>query len=119
MEQQVNVIENGFERIQAGFRNVGGEFQKLQDRASENGRNFGERAQAQAAEFQKQLLDIPVVKAADEYRGEVYKQVEASFNELLQRLPVVSQDDFKKLEKKVNAMSRKIRSLEKSLAEFE
>lgn len=119
MEEQVSLFEDGIGRLQTGFRNVGGELQKLQLRATKNGRDISERAQAQALEIQKQLLEFPPIKAADNYRGEVYKQLESSLLELWHRLPVASQDDVTKLEKKVNSMSRKIRALEKTLAEYE
>ena len=115
MEARATLFEDGFERVQARFRNAGEELQKLQERADENRRDFSERAQVRAQKVQKQLLEIPAFKAADDYRIEVLKQIESNMDEFLARLPVASTSDVKKLEKKVNALTRKVRSLEKLL----
>jgi len=115
MEARATLFEDGYERVQAGFRNAGEELQKLQDRADENRRDFSERAQVRAKKVQKQLLEIPAFKAADDYRVEVLKQIESNMDVFLARLPVASTNDIKKLEKKVNALTRKVRSLEKLL----
>ncbi len=120
MEERANVFfEDSVEQFRAGFRDAGEELRRLQDRATRNSRKIGERAQARAAEIQKQLLDIPAIKAADDFRVEIYEQVESSLQEILNRIPVASQDDLKKLERKVNTMSRKIRALEKAQAQLE
>jgi hypothetical protein len=114
MEARANLFEDGFERVQARFRTAGEELQKLQERADENRRDLSDRAQARAEKVQKQLLEIPAIKAADDYRMEVLKQIESNMDEFLNRLPVASSADIKKLEKKVNALTRKVRALEKA-----
>lgn len=115
MEARANLFEDGMDRVQAGIRNAGEELHRLQERADENRRDFSERAQARAEKVQKQLLEIPAIKAADDYRIEVLKQIENNLDEFLARLPVASSNDVKKLEKKVNSLTRKVRSLEKLL----
>lgn len=115
MTARTNIIEESFERVQARFHDAGEELQKLQDRAGENRREFSERTQARAEKVQKQLLEIPAIKAADDFRIEVFKQIEANMDDFLGRLPVASTSDIKKLERKVNALTRKVRALEKSL----
>ena len=117
MEQRTRIFDESIERLQAGVRNAGDEIQKLQDRAAKNRKKIGKRAQAQAQELQKQLLEFPPIKAAEEFRSEIYKQVESNLKEIMNRIPVATQADLKKLDKKVNTMARKIRALEKSLAE--
>ena len=114
MEARANIFEDSIERVQTRFRNAGEELQKLQERADENRREFSERAQARAEKVQKQLREIPAFKAADDYRIEVLKQIEANMDEFLARLPVASSSDIKKLEKKVNSLTRKVRALEKA-----
>ena len=114
MQERVKIFEDSIERVQAAFRNTGDEIQKLQDRAAKNRREMGERAQAQAQEIQDRLLEFGPIKAVEEFRAEISKQVESNLKEILSRIPIATQDDLKKLEKKVNAMSRKVRALEKS-----
>jgi hypothetical protein len=114
MEARANIIEESFERVQDRFRSAGDELQKLQDRASKNRRDFTKRTQKRSEKVQKQLLEIPAIKAAEDFRLEVFKQIESNMDEFLGRLPVASSSDVKKLEKKVNALTRKVRALEKS-----
>ena len=114
MEARANIIEESFERVQDRFRSAGDELQKLQDRAAKNTRAFSKRTQKRSEKVQKQLLEIPVIKAADEFRTEVFKQIESNMDEFLSRLPVASNSDIKKLERKMNALTKKVRALEKA-----
>ena len=116
MSARANIIEESIENVQERFRNAGEELQRLQDRASENRREFADRAQARAEKVQKQLLEIPAIKKADDFRTDVLKQIEANVDEFVSRMPVASSNEIKKLERKVNALTRKVRALEKAQA---
>ena len=113
MQARANIIEESFERVQDRFRSAGDELQKLQDRATKNRRAFTKRTQKRTEKVQKQLLEIPAIKAADTFRVEVFKQIEANMEEFLSRMPVASNSDVKKLERKINALTKKVRALEK------
>ena len=113
MQARANIIEESFERVQDRFRNAGEELQKLQKRADKNRRQFAKRTQKRTEKVQKQLLEIPAIKAADEFRVEVFKQIEANMDEFLSRLPIAPNSDIKKLERKVSALTKKVRALEK------
>ncbi|MCP4035991.1 MAG: hypothetical protein GY733_03580 [bacterium] len=114
MEARANIIEESFERVQERFRNAGEEFQRLQDRASKNRRKLSERTQARAEKMQQQLLEIPAIKAADDFRLDLRKQVETTVEEIMARLPVASGNDVAKLERRVKALTRRVRNLEKA-----
>jgi hypothetical protein len=114
MQARTNIIEESFERVQDRFRSAGDELQKLQDRAAKNRRDFTKRTQKRSQKVQKRLLKVPAIKAADEFRVEVFKQIESNVDEFLSLLPVASNADIKKLERKVNALTKKIRTLEKA-----
>jgi hypothetical protein len=114
MAQRQNIIEESFENVQARFRSAGEELQKLQDRANENRQELADRAQARAEKVQKQLLKVPAIKAADDFRIDMVKQIEAQVDEFISRMPVASMSEVKKLERKVNGLTRKVRALEKA-----
>lgn len=114
MESRANIIEDSFERVQEQFRSAGEELQKMQDRAAENRREFADKAQARAEKVQKRLLKIPAVKRADDMRGDIMKTIESNMEEFMALLPVASNTDITKLEKKVNALTRKVKALEKA-----
>ena len=48
----------------------------------------------------------------------VRRGVEAGTEKVLGRLPVASQADIKKLERKINTLNRKLKALEKAQAEW-
>lgn len=117
MATQANVFEDGFERVQEQFRSAGEELQKLQDRAAVSRREFADKAQARADKMQKRLLKIPAIKRADAFRVDVTKAIETNVDEFMARIPVASSNEVTKLEKKVNALTRKVRALEKAAAQ--
>ncbi len=114
MQARSNIIEESFERVQDRFRTAGDELQKLQNRATKNRREFAKRTQKRTEKVQKRLLKVPAIKAADDFRAEVFKQIESNMDEFMSRLPVASSSDVKKLERKVNALTKKVRTLEKA-----
>lgn len=114
--RNTSMLEERFEQVQTRFRNAGKELQKFQKRADKNRRDFEGRARKRAEKTQQQLLEIPAIKAADEFRIDMQKQIETSVDELLSRMPIASNNDVKKLERKVNALTRKVRALEKATA---
>ena len=105
MSAPANIIEEGFENVQERFRDAGDELKKFQ-----------KRAEKRAEKVQKQLLDIPLVKKAEDLRADFVKQVEANVDEFVSRMPLASANEIKKLERKVNALNRKVRALEKAKA---
>lgn len=114
MAKRQNIIEESFENVQERFRSAGKELQKLQDRANENRQELADRAQARANKVQKRLLKVPAIKAADEFRIDMVKQIEAQVDEFMSRMPIATMSEVKKLEKKVNGLTRKVRALEKA-----
>lgn len=116
MSTQANIFEEGFENVQERFRDAGDELKKFQKRAEKNRRDVSKRAQKRAEKVQKQLLDIPVIKKAEDLRTDFVKQVEANVDEFISRIPLASANEIKKLERKVNALTRKVRALEKAKA---
>ncbi|MCP4036033.1 MAG: hypothetical protein GY944_10340 [bacterium] len=114
--RKTSVLEERFEQVQTRFRKAGKELEKLQKRADKNRRDFESRARKRADKAQKQLLEIPAIKAADDFRIDMRKQIETTVDDLLSRMPIASNSDIKKLERKVNALTRKVRALEKAEA---
>ncbi len=76
--------------------------------------SLSKRAEARGRQIRKQLLKIPVIKRADNLRSDIAKQVEANVESFLGLLTVASQRDIKKLDRKLNQISRKLKALEKA-----
>lgn len=114
MATRANIIEESFENVQERFRSAGQELQKLQKRADKNRKDFSNRAQRRAEKLQKRLMKVPAIKAADEFRIDMLKQIETQVDEFMSRMPIATMSEVKKLERKVNGLTRKVRALEKA-----
>lgn len=119
MEERSNILEEGIDRFQAAYRSAEGEIQKLQQRATKTSQELTDRLQTRARDVQKQLLEIPVVRRADQLRIDVTKQFESNVEGIIHRLPIASSNDLKKVDKKLNRLSRRLKALEKSQTEAE
>ncbi len=113
---RANTIDDTIDEIQTRFKKAGKELQKMQKRAEKNRRAFQTRAQKRVEKAQKDLRKIKVVKAAEDFTNDVRKQIETGVDDVMSRMPVASNNEVKKLERKVNSLTRKVRALEKAAA---
>ena len=71
-----------------------------------------------ADKVQKRIRKMPAVKRAEKIQKDAAKQFEANTEKFLGRLPIASEGDIKKLERKINTLNRKLKALEKAQAEW-
>ena len=103
MEQRATFLDESIDRLQS-------EFDKLQ-------KGFDKRRKRVEKETEKRLTRIrktPLVKRVESFRGDATKQFESNVDNLMKLLPVASVSQVKRLERKVNALSRKITTLERA-----
>ncbi len=111
-----STLDDTLDEIQARFKKAGKEMEKMQKRAEKNRRTFQTRAQKRVEKAQKELRKISVVKKAEDFTSDVRKQIETGVDDVMSRMPLASNNEVKKLEKKVNSLTRKVRALEKAAA---
>jgi hypothetical protein len=106
MEQRANFFDESIDRVQS-------EFDKLQ-------KTFEKRRKRVERETEKQLKRIrktPLVKRVETLRDDATKQFESNVENLMKILPVASNVQIKRLERKVNTLSRKVTALERTAAD--
>lgn len=111
-----STFEDRIDEIQVRFRNAGKELEKMQKRAEKSRRDFQKRAEKRFQKAQKEFRKNSVVKAAEDLSTDVRKQIEGGVDTIMSRMPVASNNEVKKLERKINALTRKVRALEKAAA---
>ena len=103
MEQRATFFDESIDRLQS-------EFDKLQ-------KGFDKRRKRVEKETEKRLKRIrktPLAKRVESFRGDATKQFESNVDNFMKLLPVASVSQVKRLERKVNALSRKITTLERA-----
>ena len=103
---RANTLEDTLDEIQTRFRNAGQELQKMQKRAEKNRRDFQKRTEKRIQQAQKDFRKLSVVKAAEEFGTDVRKQIESNVDGVMSRMPIASNNEVKKLERKVTALTR-------------
>ncbi len=148
MAETASIIDENVERLQDTFKNIEGEFKKLQDNVREQSKKVTDNVREQSkkvtdeieakrkevekktqAEWDK-IKETPIGKRADDLgkkvseinekttskaediRKETEKKLENSFESILGAFQIASKSDLAKIDKKLNAISRKIKALE-------
>jgi len=117
MREQTGFIDESIERIQSVFRNAEEEIQKLQKRADKRRKLIQKRAEKRSKEIQAQVRKMPGVKQAEQLRVDAQKQFDSNVEGLLGMLPVASQHDLEKMDRRIKQLTRKLNALEKAPAE--
>lgn len=128
MSQQTTLLEDGVERIQSVFRSVEDEVQKVQKRFEDESKKFSKLANKRIKNFEKELRKYPAIKQAESIRKdlnkefqtrtkELGKQVEGGIETVLGSLQIASQGEIAKLDKKLGRINRRLKALDKSIAQ--
>ncbi|MDP6977505.1 MAG: phasin family protein [Myxococcota bacterium] len=111
-----STLDNTIDEIQTRFKKAGKELEKMQKRAEKNRRAFRTRTEKRVKKAQKELRKISVVKSAEDFTNDMRKQIDKGVDDVMSRMPLASNNEVKKLERKVNSLTRKVRALEKAAA---
>ncbi len=126
MTQQSTLLEDGFDRVQAAFKSVEDEVQKVQKRFESRSEKFSTDANKRIKGFQKELRKYPAVKQAESFQKDlseqfqarskrVEKQIGNSIESVLGTLQIASRGEINKLDKKLNRINRRLKTLDKAI----
>ena len=117
---QANIIQDGMDRFETAVKSVEKDFRRLQKRADKRRKELERRADRQLKRIRTELRKNPVMKragsaveAAESFRDDTVKAVGEQVDTLLGSLRIASQGEVSKLERKVGALNRKVRQLER------
>lgn len=138
-----NIFEEGVERVEEAITQIGDDFEQLQKRAEKRRKEFELNAERRIKKFRTDLRKNEWVKAADKRRKELEKRadrfrknvegsgpfkraeelrkdaeqaIEERVDSVLETMRIASHGEITKLERKVNALQRKVRELERGAA---
>lgn len=113
MEQRANIIDDGIDRLQEAWGSLEDEFGKLQKSFQKRRKDFEKQTEKQVKKFEKS----PVGKRITSFREDAQKQIGSNVESVVGMLPLASQADLKRLDRKVSKLSRKLTALEKAAAQ--
>ncbi len=121
MAQNASVIESGIDQIQEAVREVDRRFRRLQRNLATRRRRLekqvGTRRRALERRAQKQVSRLrrnALVKRAEALRDNALDQVEHGVSTLMDTLPIATKGDLRRIDRKVSALNRKVRELERA-----
>ncbi|MCX5738433.1 MAG: hypothetical protein NTZ61_08065 [Proteobacteria bacterium] len=110
VREAVRVVDQGFRRIQ---KQVETRRRRLTKELTSRRRLIEKRAQRELERLQKQIQKQPIVKRAEALRVGASERFERGVSSFLDALPIATKSDVERIDRKVSALGRKLKGLEK------
>lgn len=124
MAKQANVVQDGVEQVREAVRLVDQGFRRIQKQVESRRRRLAKevtsrrrviekRAQRELGRIQKQIQSQPIVKRAEALRAGASERIERGVSTFLDALPIATKSDVERIDRKVSALGRKLKEMEK------
>ena len=124
MAKQANVVQDGVEQVREAVRRVDLGFRRIQTQVESRRRRLAKevtsrrrliekRAQKELGRIQKQIQKQPLVKRAEALRAGATERIEGAVTTFLDVLPIATKADIGRIDRKVSALGRKLKEMEK------
>jgi hypothetical protein len=125
MAKQASVVQERVDQIRQVVRRADREIKKIQKQVESRRRRLAKevttrrrviekRAQKEIGRIQKQIQSQPLVKRAEALRADATERVTARVSSLLGAFPLATRSEIERIDRKVSALSKKLREIEKS-----
>lgn len=122
-KQQASVVQDGVDQIKQVVRRADREIKKIQKQVESRRRTLAKEvttrrrliekhAQRGIARIQKQSQ--PLLKRAEALRADATERFERSVTSILDVLPIASKSEIERIDRKVSALGRKLKEIEKA-----
>jgi hypothetical protein len=124
MAKQASVVQDGVEQVREAVRVVDQGFRRIQKQVETRRRRLTKeltsrrrliekRAQRELGRLQKQIQKQPIVKRAEALRVGASERFERGVSSFLDALPIATKSDVERIDRKVSALGRKLKEMEK------
>ena len=124
MAKQASVVQDGVEQVREAVRLVDQGFRRIQKQVETRRRRLAKevtnrrhviekRAQRELGRIQKRIQKQPIVKRAEALRAGASERIERSVASFLDALPIATKSDVERIDRKVSALGRKLKEIEK------
>lgn len=112
MSDQTGFVSESIDRVQEAIQSVGDEFERLQSQFDDRRKDFEAQTQKRVKKLRKDLSKQPLWKRANSLRRDATKQIEQRVEDALGALQIASTSDMKKIDKKLNGISKRLKEIE-------
>ena len=124
MAKQASVVQDGVDQVREAVRRVDQGFRRIQKQVETRRRRLAKevttrrrliekRAQRELGRIQKQIQKQPLVKRAEALRADATERIEGAVSTFLDVLPIATKSDVERIDRKVSALGRKLKEMEK------
>ena len=121
MAEQATLIQEGVDRVRAAFGSLEDEFERVQRRLRARRRDLEKQLRQGRKDLEKRgrklradVLASPTLKRLDSLRKDAQRQIEDAADNLLGALQIASKADVERIDRKLSAISRKLREIEEA-----
>lgn len=125
MAKQASVVQDGVDQIRQAVRRADRELKKIQKQVearrrrlakevSTRRRTIEKRAQRELERLQKQIQSQPLVKRAEALRADAQTRLGRGVSTILESLPIATRSEIERIDRKVSALGRKLKEIEKA-----
>ena len=125
MAKQASVVQDGVDQIRQAVRRADRELKKIQKQVEARRRRLAKevttrrrtiekRAQRELERLQKQIQSQPLVKRAEALRADAQTRLGRGVSTILESLPIATRSEIERIDRKVSALGRKLKEIEKA-----
>jgi hypothetical protein len=124
MAKQANVVQDGVDQVREAVRRVDQGIRRISKQVETRRRRLAKevttrrrliekRAQRELGRISKQIQKQPLVKRAEALRAGASERLEQSVSAILDVLPIATKSEIERIDRKVSALGRKLKEMEK------
>jgi hypothetical protein len=125
MAKQSSVVQERVDQIRQVVRRADRELRKIQKQVESRRRRLAKevtsrrrviekRAQKELGRIQKQIQAQPLVQRAEALRADASERFASGVSTILGALPIATKSEIERIDRKVSALSRKLKEIERA-----
>ena len=125
MAKQASVVREGVDQLRQAVRRADRELKRFQKQVETRRRRLAKevtvrrrtiekRAQRELERLQKQIQSQPLVKRAEALRAGAQERIGTTVSTILESLPIATRGEIERIDRKVTALGRKLKEIEKA-----
>lgn len=124
MTEQTSFVNEGMDRVTSVFRTLDGELRRVQKQLQTRRKSFEKQltsgrkdierqTRKQVKRLQTELRKNPLVKRAQNLRGEATQQIDSAVDRVLGALQIATKNDLDRIDRKLTVLTRKLKDLDR------
>jgi alanyl-tRNA synthetase len=124
MTEQTSFVNESMDRVTSVFRTLDGELRRVQKQLQTRRKSFEKQlasgrkdierqTRKQVKRLQTELRKNPLIKRAQNLRGEATEQIDTAVDRVLGALQIATKNDLDRIDRKLTVLTRKLKELDR------